>query len=420
MKKRKFMKKTSSILLVVLPVLMVLNIYCSIPGEIRLTEHSSCSMPLKPFCSVTTEPGALAASSKTTEAMVSESNDALHLNAGSSGDYNLSLKLFDAIPVKTIHVSVEPKTYVVPSGSPIGVKLYTKGLLIVSISDVTAADGVTKSPGKDAGLKTGDRILAVNGKTVSTTEDFSATVNDIQAAITLTVAREDATFDVSVTPVLAKDENKFKLGIWVRDSTAGIGTLTFYNPENTAFGALGHAITDVDTGNIMEIDNGSILSCNIISITKGASGAPGELTGSFSNEYLGKIKQNTELGLYGTLSAPDAINAQEPIEVATRFQTKEGPAYILADVNGNGVKKYSVEIEKVSKSSGIDNKGIVLKITDPVLLEETGGIVQGMSGAPIIQNNMLIGAVTHVFVNDPQRGYGIFAENMLDMTNNLE
>ena len=144
------------------------------------------------------------------------------------------------------------------------------------------------------------------------------------------------------------------------------------------------------------------------------------MTGSFSNDCIGEIKQNTDLGIYGIIQTPEAVHTQDPVEVATRFQTKEGPAYILADVNGEGVKKYSVEIEKVSKSGGINNKGIVLKITDPVLLTETGGIVQGMSGAPIIQNNMLIGAVTHVFVNDPQRGYGIFAENMLDMTNNIQ
>lgn len=419
MKKIKPMKKISSILLVVLPVLMVLNIYYSVPGEIRLTEQSSCSLALKPFCSVTTQEDTMAAS-KTTEAMVSESDDALYLNAGSTGDYKLTLKLFDVIPVKTIQVSVSPKTYVVPSGSPVGVKLYTEGLLVVSVSDVTAADGTVKSPGKDAGLKEGDRILAVNGQPISSTEEFSAVVNEVQSAVTLTVIRDGEAFDTAVTPVPARDENKYKLGIWVRDSTAGIGTLTFYNPETNAFGALGHAITDVDTGDIMAINNGSILSCNIISITKGAKGTPGELTGSFSNDCIGEIKQNTDLGIYGIIQTPEAVHTQGPVEVATRFQTKEGPAYILADVNGEGVKKYSVEIEKVSKSGGINNKGIVLKITDPALLTETGGIVQGMSGAPIIQNNMLIGAVTHVFVNDPQRGYGIFAENMLDMTNNIQ
>ena len=412
-------KKIFRTLLLLSPVIFILNIYCSVPGNLRIPEYTTYEFSLRPFCSVAKRPAGTLAAANTAESMLAENSGDVSLNTGGTGEYSLSMKLFNCIPIKTINVTVTPKTYVVPSGSPIGVKLHTKGILIVSISDVTAIGQVQKSPGKAAGLKEGDRILAVNGTEVDSSEAFAKIVNTIQNAVTLTIARGDQTFDVQVTPELSAEENKYKLGIWVRDSTAGIGTLTFYDPTTSAFGALGHAITDVDTGDVMTVNTGNIMGCKIISATKGESGAPGELTGSFSGKSLGSIAVNSELGIYGHIDAFDNLHTIEPIEVATRFQIKEGAAVILADVDGNGVGQYHVEIEKVSKSGGVNNKGIILKITDPSLLEKTGGIVQGMSGAPILQNNMLVGAVTHVFVNDPQRGYGIFAENMLDMTNNL-
>ena len=412
-------KKIIQALLLLLPIIFLLNIYCSVPSNLRIPENTAYTLELSPFCSVTGRSEGTLAAANTTHAMLEESNGDVSLNTGSTGEYSLSMKLFDCIPIKTINVTVTPKTYVVPSGSPIGVKLHTKGILIVSISDVTAVGNVQVSPGKAAGLKESDRILAVNGTAVDSAEDFAKLVNQIQGTVTLTIARDEETFDVQVTPALSAEENQYKLGIWVRDSTAGIGTLTFYDPKTSAFGALGHAITDVDTGDVMTVNTGNIIGCKIISATKGESGTPGELTGSFSGKSLGTITANSELGVYGHIEAFDNIYAAEPVEVATRFQIKEGPAVILADVDGNGVAQYMVEIEKVSKSGGINNKGIILKITDPLLMEKTGGIVQGMSGAPILQNNMLIGAVTHVFVNDPQRGYGIFAENMLDMTNKM-
>ncbi len=412
-------KKILKTLLLLFPVIFILNIYSSVPGNLRIPENTTYEFSLRPFCSVTNRPSSTLPAANTVQAMLSDNGGDISLNTGNTGEYSLSMKLFNCIPIKTINVTVTPKTYVVPSGSPIGVKLHTKGILIVSISDVTAVGNIQKSPGKAAGLKEGDRILAVNGTEVDSSETFTKLVNEIRSAVTLTIARDDQTFDVQVTPELSAEENKFKLGIWVRDSTAGIGTLTFYDPLNSAFGALGHAITDVDTGDVMTVNTGNIMGCKIISVTKGESGTPGELTGSFSGKSLGAIAMNSELGIYGYINNFENLHAMEPVEVATRFQIKEGAAVILADVDGNGVGQYNVEIEKVSKSGGINNKGIILKITDPVLMEKTGGIVQGMSGAPILQNNMLVGAVTHVFVNDPQRGYGIFAENMLDMTNSL-
>lgn len=384
------------ILLIGLPAAFLLNIYFSVPGQLRIPENTAYNLPLEPFCSVTENRADRQVSASSAAALAEEEDGTVMLKTTNTGQYSLTMKLFSCIPVKTIDVSVTPQTYVVPSGSPIGIRLHTEGLLIVSISDVITAQDAKVSPAKDAGLRTGDRILAVNGVSVDSSEAFSKQVNKICTTLTLTVARDEETLEIPITPVLSAEEEKYKLGMWVRDSTAGIGTLTFYDPRTAAFGALGHGITDVDTGDIMTVSSGSITGCQILSAVRGESGTPGELTGSFSGNRLGHIAINSELGIYGHMENFENLHTMEPVAVATRFQVKEGPAVILADVDGNGVQEYQVNIEKISKSSGVDNKGIVLKITDSALLEKTGGIVQGMSGSPIIQNSRIVGAVTHV------------------------
>ncbi len=326
------------------------------------------------------------------------------------GNFPCQVKLFNLIPIKTVNVSVMPSCYVIPSGEAIGIRLYSDGLLVVGISDVVAADGKHFAPAKDSGLKEGDRIMEVNGEKVESTVDFTKKMNACRGKAELTVARGDNFVTADVTAVYSGDDGGYKVGMWVRDSTAGIGTMTFYNPENGCFASLGHGICDSDTKDLITVARGWVSSCRIVGVEKGKSGQPGELIGDFSNKKLGDIETNCHIGVYGeSLSAPEA----EPVPIATRFEIKEGGAEILCDIDGSGPTAYEVEITKISKSPKVSNKNFVLKVTDTKLLEKTGGIVQGMSGSPVIQNGKLIGAVTHVFVNDPTRGYGIFIENML-------
>ena len=303
-------------------------------------------------------------------------------------------------------------TYLIPSGEAIGVKMFTDGLLIVYVSDVIDGDGKHHSPAKTAGLKETDRILSVDGIELGSNEELSDYINLVKRPVLLEVARDEEIFTSQITPIISND-GYYRIGIWVRDSTAGIGTLTFYNPKDNTFAALGHGICDADTGVILKVSEGDLVGCDILSVKRGEHGVPGELSGQFKNKNFGKILRNNDFGIYGEIKSDEMFKNANLMRAANRFQIKQGPAQILCDVDGNGVKSYDIEITDVSKDSKINNKGLILKITDETLLEKTGGIVQGMSGSPIIQNDMIVGAVTHVFVNDPTRGYGIFIENML-------
>ena len=327
-----------------------------------------------------------------------------------TGSFDCRVKLFNFIPIKTVNVSVMPSRYVIPSGEAIGVKIHTDGILVVGMSDVLSENGKLCEPAKKAGISIGVRIIAVNGDKITNTGGFCKKVNDCGGNAELSIGRNDNVMNVRVNAVYSPQSKSYKVGLWVRDSTAGIGTLTFYDPENSTFAALGHGICDSDTKEIMTVKRGSVNMCNIRRVEKGEDGTPGELVGDFSGKELGDVITNCQVGIYGHANH---IPEKEPIKVASRFQVKEGKAEILCDVDGTGPKTYEIEITKVSKSPKITNKSFVLKVTDPNLIEKTGGIVQGMSGSPILQNDKLVGAVTHVFVNDPTKGYGIFIENML-------
>lgn len=292
---------------------------------------------------------------------------------------------------------------VIPSGKCVGIKLYTDGLVVVDTEPVIANNGKSYSPASE--LKSGDIIKSVNGRTISS---IQALADEIQSngssSITLTLSDNKTVRDVILTPVQTSDG--FRLGVWLRDSTAGLGTITF--TTNNSFAALGHGICDIDTGNIIPVGHGIIQDCTIKEIAPGSNGVPGAITGSIDGNELGTVTANTELGLFGSLDVP--VNGAT-MEVASRKEVRTGDAYILADVDGNGVRRYSVEIKRVSPPL-FGTKDMVIKITDPSLIEKTGGIVQGMSGAPIIQNNKLVGAITHVFVNDSLSGYAVLAERM--------
>ncbi|MCI8497387.1 MAG: SpoIVB peptidase [Clostridiales bacterium] len=332
------------------------------------------------------------------------------VSAGNS--YQAQLKLMGLLPVKQVTISVVEETEVVPCGSPFGIKMFTDGVVVVGMSSVDTAKGAV-NPADQAGIKVGDVISSINGATVNTNEEVAAEVERSNGeTMDFVVRRGNLTFHVEVTPAKSVSEGRYKLGAWVRDSSAGIGTMTFYDPESGIFGGLGHAVCDIDTGEILPLQSGEVVPVDISGVVRGEVGEPGELRGSFAKgATLGILTQNGETGVYGQLrSFPES---GEAVKVAMKQEIHTGDAQIITTIDGEGYQYYDVQIEKVHFNDGSPTRNLIVKITDETLLSKTGGIVQGMSGSPIIQDGKLIGAVTHVFVNDPTRGYGIFAENML-------
>ncbi len=289
------------------------------------------------------------------------------------------------------------------SGECVGVKVYTDGLLITDTVTLTETNGRKVNIASGYGIKKGDIIKKVNGNTALSAKSISDALKF--GDVSLTLLRNGKEFDVTVTP--AKTKDGLKLGLWLRDSTAGLGTITCSFGDR--FVGLGHGICDIDTGNIMPVRYGIIQNCSRFGIIKGKKGSPGAITGDIDGEKLGKVTDNTRLGISGILSSP---SEGKDMETADKSEIKTGNATIMCDVDGEGVKEFAIEIKHVALSTS-QGKDMVIKVTDEALLQKTGGIVQGMSGSPIIQKGKLVGAITHVFVNDPTRGYGIFIENML-------
>jgi stage IV sporulation protein B len=341
----------------------------------------------------------------------------ISLKSVKKGCVNLKMRIFGVLPLKTMKINVVPNKKIVACGNTIGVKLRISGILVIGLSDVEDINGNKSIPAKQSGIKPGDLITQVNKVTPKSTDDLIAEIEKSKGEkLKITYKRGNSYNEVEIKPVMSVDDKKYHIGLWVRDSTAGIGTLTFYDPQSMCFGALGHGITDLDTGALMPVDTGEILESKILAIKRGKQGNPGELKGVFIEDRnkLGVIKNNCDFGIYGTLDKEAADRLSSRLyPMASRNQVKEGPATILANVEGNTVKEYSIEIQKVSKQRLNSAKGMVIKITDKKLLDMSGGIVQGMSGSPIIQDGRIVGAVTHVLVNDPTRGYGIFIEKMM-------
>jgi len=321
-------------------------------------------------------------------------------------------KLFGIIPIKKVQVSLFPETSLIPGGMPFGVKFHTQGVIVVGLSDIETEKG-TANPAKNAGIKTSDIITAINGVTVNSVEEATNIIEGCNGEILdLAVTRDGKTYNLKLKPAFSVSDSKYKLGIWLRDSTAGIGTVTFINPANKVFGGLGHGICDVDTGNLMPLKNGTIVDSVIDSVVKGKAELPGELKGKFKDD-MGILLSNTQNGIFGVLSnMPVSPDETTPIPIGLRSDVQEGRATIYCTIDGTGPQEFAIEILKIYKNS-TDSKNFLIKITDPNLIEITGGIVQGMSGSPIMQNGKIIGAVTHVLVSDPTKGYGIFIDNML-------
>jgi stage IV sporulation protein B len=348
----------------------------------------------------------------------SDTTDAqVYSNVGNS--YKMDLKLLGVIPVKTVEINVVDRKIVTVSGAPFGIKMFTDGLMVVGMSDVPTSDG-RSNPAKEAGLQVGDILETFNGVKLNTNEQLAELMAENGGnAIQVEVKRDQSTFSAEIKPVRSTGDNQYRLGVWVRDSSAGIGTMTYYDQNSGLFTGLGHAVCDVDTGDIMPLSNGEVVPAQITGCKKGEAGDPGELKGKFTEEApLGTLAANTSTGVYGLLYSRN-LYLGEQVPLAMKHEVKTGKAYIYTTLEGNTPGKYEIEIEKVVMNEGETGQNMVIHVTDPVLLEKTGGIVQGMSGSPIIQNGMLVGSVTHVFVKDPTRGFGIFAENIQDSAKNV-
>ncbi|MGN0172470.1 MAG: SpoIVB peptidase [Acutalibacteraceae bacterium] len=335
------------------------------------------------------------------------------ISAGSG--YDAQVRLFGIFPVKTVEVTVQKEREVAVCGMPFGIKMFTQGVLVVGLADVDARTGA-QSPARNSGIRVGDTILSIDGEEVHSTEQVASLIEESASRpLTLRVQRQQVEFDVQLTPLASVSEKCLKAGMWIRDSSAGIGTVTFYDMKSGVFAGLGHPVSDVDTGETMPISTGEIVPATIFGVVKGEVGSPGELKGGFTEGSWGVLTVNGETGLYGVLTEqPDAYAT---LPVAYKQEIVEGEAELITTINGNQPLSYRIEIEQVNYQDGAPTRNMIIRITDETLLSVTGGIVQGMSGSPIVQNGKLVGAVTHVLVGDPTGGYAIFAENMLQTAN---
>lgn len=325
---------------------------------------------------------------------------------------------YAGLPIKKVDVKVLEDFRVIPGGQSIGVKLNTAGILVVGHHQIRTENGKV-SPGELAGIKVGDLIVEINGKKIEKTLEISDIVQQAgkdNKPLKLKINREDSIFSTELLPQKEVEEDTFKLGLYIRDSAAGIGTMTFYEPKSKKYGALGHVISDMDTKKPIVVNNGEIVRSTVTSIEKGSNGNPGEKLARFSSdkEIIGDINRNSPYGIFGELNQKIKNNIyDQAIPIALSSQVKTGKAQILTVVENDEVEVFDIEIVSSIPQKFPATKGMVIKITDPRLIEKTGGIVQGMSGSPIIQDGILVGAVTHVFVNDPLSGYGVHIEWML-------
>ena len=333
-------------------------------------------------------------------------------NVDTSGEREASLRLFGVIPVKNVTVHPVDKVMLIPGGQPFGIKLLMEGVMIVDTGGVRTDTG-TECPAEDCGLEKGDVIITANDARIESNEDMQRVISDSGGKpVSIVYIHDKQRYSTKLTPVLSEGDDSYKAGLWVRDSTAGIGTMTFIDPATNRFGGLGHPVCDSDTGEIIPISSGETADVKINKVVKGTAGSPGELHGSFvSRLSSGVIYRNNEYGVFGERF--DSADSSQVIPMALKQDIKEGQAFIRATIDSGGPKDYAIEIEDINLSDS-GTKNMLIRVTDERLLKKTGGIVQGMSGSPIIQDGRLVGAVTHVLINDPQKGYGIFCENMLE------
>jgi len=396
--------------------------FATLPDEWRMFSGEgrqwNFSLPVSGMVTVN-DPDIVRVNGQTDDSFKLELNEPISFESASIGETEMQLKLFGSIPVKKWKVNVVPDLEVIPGGQTIGVKIKSDGILVVGHHLVTAGNNKKVSPGEDAQIMLGDIITKINDKPLSGVSEVGSIVEEAGKSgqpITLTIRRNGKVFVKQLTPAFDAEDQAYRLGLYIRDSAAGVGTLTFYAPDQGVYGALGHVITDMDTQTAIPVGDGKIVHSTVTSISKSHNGVPGEKRAHFfkENKILGNIERNTDFGIFGKMAEqPNYGYTQEPVPVAFAEEVREGPAQILTVVDGHKVEAFDIEVVHTASQSAPATKGLVIKITDQRLLDRTGGIVQGMSGSPILQNGKLIGAVTHVFVNDPSSGYGCFIEWML-------
>ena len=398
------MRRLSALLAISMALLALmpgLSTVAALPGAIVMREGGVVELPASSL---------MRASLSGDMAALSKSEEGLQLTAGGGGSARLTYSLLGVVPVRTVNVSVEPDRVLIPGGHSVGIAIDTRGVIVVGSSDL----GSTPSPARVAGLHAGDIIQKIDGAEICSAAALSERVAD-GVPVTLDVLREGRTVTCRVTPALDSRDGVWRLGAWVRDSTAGVGTVTFVDPETGVYGALGHAITDSDTRVTMPVGEGEVYENNVVDVTPSRQGKPGELTGDFIFEptAIGTVVRNTARGIFGIAERAENALYPEGLPAARQSEIHPGPATLLTTVDGSGVREYACEIVRLN-ARGDDARSLVIRVTDPELIRVTGGIVQGMSGSPIIQDGRLIGAVTHVMVNDPCMGYGICIERMLE------
>ena len=329
---------------------------------------------------------------------------------------NVEISLFGKIKLKDISVSILEDTQVVPIGKIIGLKLYTNGVLVVGMSEIESIENKLENSFENAEIKEGDTIIKVNNIEIDSIDSLKKEVNNSKGNnLILTIVRDGSILTSNIRPIQT-EENEYKLGLWVRDAATGVGTISYYEPESKKFAALGHGITDADTDKLIDIESGELVTSDVVYIKKGESGKPGEIKGSILNKpTIGNVNKNSVFGIYGDLTSLTSLNidTSKALKVALRDEIKEGKATMLCNVDGNQTKEYLVEIEKIYLENDSNNKSFLIKVIDENLINKTGGIIRGLSGAPIIQNGKFIGAVTNVLVSDPKVGYGVFADLMI-------
>lgn len=323
-----------------------------------------------------------------------------------------TLRFLHVVPIKQVKVTASQAGNVYVSGEVFGIKLYTDGVIVVGTQSVDTGDGTT-DPAASAGILAGDVITEIDDRPVYSAEEVKAILNENNGLTYRVRLKRDGRYKTfSLTPVYSPREGCYKAGMWVRDSTAGIGTITFYNPESGSFASLGHPINDVDTNELMPLLEGEAVRTEVVNVQRAGTGSTGSLWCDFKTDSIGALRENTDIGLYGTYQAiPETAQA---VPVASKQEVRKGSAQMLSTVEGTTPQLYEVEITKISYNKEHEQKDIVLKVTDEALLAKTGGIVQGMSGSPILQDGKLVGALTHVIVNNPEKGYAIFAQTMYE------
>lgn len=389
------------------------------PEEIKMTRGSNKELDIVfPFSvKILEDKGKIFEDSKSKEKSIGLNiRNNYSFKSVNSGIVKLEINLFDLVSVKKVNLNVVKDRQLIPGGEALGLNIHTKGVLVVKTSEIEGEDGEKYNPASDAGIKIGDLITHINDTKVKDAKNVIEILNKVKGRdINVVLERNNRHIKTQFKPVKNKKDNSYKSGIWVRDKTNGIGTLTFYDEDTNKFGALGHSMTDASIGKRINSDSTEIMKAKISSIKRGEKGSLGEITGVCvkSRDVVGDIELNTNFGVFGDIRNREIKRKKKSFPVALQNEVKTGKAYILSTIENDKVEEFEVKVIKVKKQCFAEAKSIIIEVTDKRLLNKTGGIVRGMSGSPIIQNGKIIGAITHVFVNNPIKGYGIFIEWML-------